>query len=451
MRDAVMVIPGIMGSELEDSEGHLLWGTSPRALGRMWMTGQLSKLHVTPRELEGGPRLNARRLLQAPAWAPFLHGLLPYSKLLRRLASLCGDARAVGKFPYDWRLSTDTHVGALVEACHRHLESWRALLQATHLADPSEIRLVIVAHSMGGLLAHMALKDSRLAAEVRLVITLGTPFYGSINAVEMLADGGGGAPLPQMAARDLARTCPGVYDLLPRYKCLETAPSMYRALTDSDIAAIGGRKDLARNARERWEGLELHTTDFPPSPVQHVAAVGTRQPTSASMRLNSGAVVTSPMYDGEVDYGDSTVWRRSAAPAGTIAHAITQKHMGLAVTDQAWNVIEDKVLGRDAAPPLGTRPIGVSLPDQTIAGREVTLEVIEQPDDVGARPGDPVGIEVVSTDLTTSNETTWEAGRRQDDRVVITHPGLPAGLHQVSVKAGGFEAVTEIILVRNVR
>src|SRR5271163_1437216 len=39
-RDAVIVIPGIMGSELVDAEtGDVLWGLSPRSYLRFWTSG----------------------------------------------------------------------------------------------------------------------------------------------------------------------------------------------------------------------------------------------------------------------------------------------------------------------------------------------------------------------------------------------------------------------------
>lgn len=447
MLDAIMVVPGIMGSELRDSEGRVVWGANPSVLSNAWLKGSMFGLQVTPDELEQGSRLTATRLLQAPAWAPFLHGLLPYSRLVNKLKGLCGnDARAVRSFPYDWRMAIDTHTADLLDACHHHLTVWKKVVRNEGLGDPSRVRLVIVAHSMGGLLARLALADSSLAAEVRLLITLGTPYFGSINALEMLATGNGDLPVPEEAALRLARTCPGVYDLLPRYKCVRTAPRKYRMLTTSDISGIGD-VHLARAAQQRWKSLDLLTEASWPTPFLHVPVAGANQPTAASVSLNGGTVEPSSSLNGSVDYGDSTVWRKAAAPLGSDTHLITQKHMALAVTAQALDLIEDKVLNRDSGPPLGTRPIGVRLPHTATAGREVSLTVLEQPGARGAQPGTPIGISATSKELTYGKVTHWGPGRSRDGTVVLSHPGLSPGLHQVSVRAGGFEPVTEIILV----
>ena len=91
---------------------------------------------------------------------------------------------------------------------------------------------------MGGLLAWLACQDPDLAKLVRATVTLGTPFYGAPKAVLLLASGEG-AHLPRRRARQLAVTLPGVYDLLPAYRCVTDRTSAC-GLTAADVASLGG-------------------------------------------------------------------------------------------------------------------------------------------------------------------------------------------------------------------
>ena len=84
-RDAVIVIPGIMGSELVDAEtGDVLWGLSPRSYLRFWTSGGgLERLQVTDQEREGKTgRIRAKGLLRFPVASPIFGGFEPYTRLV---------------------------------------------------------------------------------------------------------------------------------------------------------------------------------------------------------------------------------------------------------------------------------------------------------------------------------------------------------------------------------
>src|SRR5260370_35861469 len=84
-RDAVIVIPGIMGSELVDAEtGDVLWGLSPRTYLRFWTSGGgLERLQGTDQERGGktGP-IRATGLLRFPVASPIFGGFEPYLRLV---------------------------------------------------------------------------------------------------------------------------------------------------------------------------------------------------------------------------------------------------------------------------------------------------------------------------------------------------------------------------------
>src|SRR5690348_10037311 len=87
-RDAVILIPGIMGSELADTEtGDVLWGLSPRSYLRLWTSEYgLGRLRVTDREREGKTgRIRATGLLRFPVAVPIFGGFEPYTRLVRAI------------------------------------------------------------------------------------------------------------------------------------------------------------------------------------------------------------------------------------------------------------------------------------------------------------------------------------------------------------------------------
>jgi len=432
--DAVVVVPGIMGSELVDGRGKVRWGLSPSVLARAWLSRRVGELEVTDDDLAGGGRLRATRLLRVPAFMPILGGIEPYSALLSRARDIVVDEAAVLEFPYDWRLSIEFNAHRLVAACEGHLAAWRRKVTQERFGDPADVRLVIVAHSMGGLVARYASEVLGLSAEIRQITTLGTPYFGSVRAVQMLASGEG-APVPRAAAKRLALNCPGVYDLLPRYLCVDSGDDL-RALTTSDVTAIGGSAHLAGEAAVRWERLGLGESSPARTPVN--ALVGAEQPTLQSVRFDAGVCTFFESLAG-VDFGgDSTVYRQSASPGGA-AMPLPQKHGALAKTAEALTFVADKLLGNDARPPLGTLPIGADIPDLAVAGTPLTVTVT-------GTAGDPVGVSVMSTNLETFVPVRWPDGRPLDGTVRFSY-GLEPGLHRVEVKAGGFSAISDIVFV----
>ncbi|MGY1969657.1 esterase/lipase family protein [Nocardia gipuzkoensis] len=439
--DAVVVLPGILGSELVDEQGVVRWGLKPAVLAKALAQQRMESLHVTDEDAAGGGRLHASRLLRVPGYAVGLGGVEPYTTLLAAVSRVVVDPRAVLEFPYDWRLSIDVSARKLAERCARHLEVWRAVVAQERYGDPEPVRVVVVAHSMGGLITRYAMTVHGLSELVDTVITLGTPYYGAVRAMQMLATGESPLPVPKAAAQALARTCPGVYDLLPRYRCVEDGGDL-RRLTPEDVADAGGSARLAADANERWKRLRLDGSDdcLAGALRSSHAVAGAFQPTLQGMRIRFGACEFSSQLS-EVDHGgDSTVYRRSATPTGVVGFVLPQKHGALAKTGEALTFVTDKLLGGDTPPPLGTRPVGLDIPDLATAGEPVHIRVV-------VADGDPVGLAVQSVDLETGRTVRWQPGRGDEDGMVFTHSGLRPGLHRVEANAGGFSPVTDIMLV----
>lgn len=439
-RDAILVIPGIMGSELVDTEsGETLWGLANASwYCDAWTFGDaLDRLAVTDEERSGAHgRITATRLLRVPAFAPFLRGIEPYSKLLAGLRHVTAHPDAVAEFPYDWRLSVAHNARLLADRADQHLRRWR-----DHSSGSREAELVLVAHSMGGLLARYF--TGVLGGQVRATITLGTPFYGSVKAAVILSAGRGGpVPLPRRRLRRLSATLPGVHDLLPSYRCVDEGDSA-RRLSPADVGALGGDAELAREAFERRAllldaGGEVH------------ALVGVEQRTAQSLTLRDGTVqagyYTCESASGgglsRVDrMGDSTVYRDAAAPAGIRAAPLPlpQRHGAIAKTDEAIAFARAALTGRPLGPPLaGARALCLDLPDIVGVGAPFEVRV--------TNTDDPRGLACVVERSDPATPVAHPQLSRRDGAVAATVTFGRPGVYRVLVKGGGTSAVSDLVL-----
>lgn len=440
--DAVVVIPGVMGSELRDSDsGTVRWGLTPKLLASAWLGGNLAGLHVTEEDRSGGGRLRPTRLLREPAYSPFLGGIEPYTPLLQRVAYTAVHQKAILEFPYDWRLAIDLNARKLVLACEEHLASWREIVRVQRYVDPASVRLIIVAHSMGGLIARYATEQLGLGAIMRKTINLGTPYYGAVKAVQLLTSGEG-APLPKKAARNLARTCPGLYDLMPRYRCLnQNGVSRRLVLADSGSLLID--EEMMAAAATRWDLLAVNSRQSLSSDVETSVLVGTYQPTLQSISVDNGKLSFLYDLDGIDKQGDSTVYREAGTPLAVTAFSLPQRHGALAKSSEALAFVADRMTDEEKGPPMGTRPVGADIPDLVEVGKPATVKVFGT--GTGTR-ADPTGVSVRSVSLETGGTTLWRVAGSEAGGLLFTHLGLREGLHRIQVNAGGYSSVTDLLL-----
>jgi Lecithin:cholesterol acyltransferase len=450
-RDAVVVVPGIMGSELVDAEsGRVLWGLAdPRWYVSAWTTGtSLQALALSPKEREGRyGRVRASRLLQFPAFAPVLAGFAPYTKLLAGLRAVTCHQEAVAEFPYDWRLPVAHNSRLLAGFAAAHLARWRAhpMAKAARRAarDGQPARLVLVAHSMGGLLAAGACADERLDGLVRAVLTLGTPSYGAPKAVLMLGSGRGAPALPRGRLRRLVAGLPGVYDLLPSYRCISDGTSA-RRLTAADVAALGGDPELAASSLSR--SVRRSATTPWRTGAELVQVAGAHQPTVQALTFDAGTVTGhrytyQPTAGGvaQVDLGgDGTVPRESAALPDTTVMPLAQSHGALAGSAEAVLVAQDVLTDRRTGPWQGAGELGLDLPDLITAGQpyQVGVTGLDRPTDASCTVLDlRIGLRVDTPTLVRRGGGIAGAGRP-----------LPAGLYHVRLHGHGTSPVTQLLM-----
>jgi pimeloyl-ACP methyl ester carboxylesterase len=119
-------------------------------------------------------------------------------------------------YPYDWRMDiavAATRLGTFVD----EVLARTRLLQ--HYGSAAAIKVDLVGHSMGGLLICEYLSQFGRRAKVGKVVTIGTPFSGSIEAIVKMTTGmsllTGGEPKER--EREAARVTPALYQLLPSF------------------------------------------------------------------------------------------------------------------------------------------------------------------------------------------------------------------------------------------
>lgn len=469
----MVVVPGIMGSTLESADGRTLWGADKLGwyvdawtsrghtpLDELAVTkDELERLTATDGKLGERARIQAVSLLTTPAWAPCFQGLEPYTRLVQAIQKKSVDPAAVLPFPYDWRLPVAFNAVRLRKCAEAHLDTWRRhpayRAHADRFPGTRQPRLVVVAHSMGGLLA----RGLGEHVDVRAIVTLGTPFDGAAKAAMILNTGRvpihGLLPLPALPParlQTLARTLPGLHDLLPTYRCLydpasDTDPVR---LTPTDVENLGGNGDLAR------ESFEWHRTAASLTLGDHHALIGTEQPTVTTFEVRNGlarplnySFAPTPtglsrdkhgkLIRDHDQKGDSTVPRNSAEPPnGHRPVTLAQQHGPIARSSESIRMVVDVLLERDKhAPRMGAGEIGIAVPDIISAGVESHMTVY------GVTPGRAT---VTIHDAAGRQVNKLPIRRHEDECRSVIELRRP-GIYHVQVEAGGTSAVSQRFLV----
>lgn len=452
--DAVVVIPGIMGSELvHTTSGKRLWGLEPRALTRFWMApwDRISPLCVTH---ENANAVKPTRLLQWPIVSPVLGGFEPYTYLVRGVRQVVRHPSAVLEFPYDWRLSVAYNATRLAEAVDVHVRNWRVRSRRP------DAQVKLVAHSMGGLICQAMASIPGAYERVSATITLGTPFEGAAETAIILGTGEG-KTLPAERLRRLAITMPGVYDLLAVYRSVDMGDDV-RELTPADVGAIGGDVENAARA------LDRRRKDNRCTMVNHMAFVGINQPTVCSVSIDNGCVSgLSHTFGVDRDSellrhdsgvpkrflsdGDGTVPRNSALPVlSAQVTAMPQQHGPMVRSDDVIEYVKHGVvygvpdsrarLGADeSTTSLSESGLGLQVPDVISLGAPFTVAVsgVASKNDIRCKVENVETRDIVARPMAST----------QDGRIIIPMAARDPGIYRLSVAGGSTSAVSQTFLV----
>ncbi|MFF9566070.1 esterase/lipase family protein [Streptomyces sp. NPDC014685] len=452
--DLVVVVPGILGSRLADADGHEVWGLSGRALLRGIRTfGRSVKDLTLPADLgdehpgDGVRPLGPMRDLHGlpgvwtlvDGYNGFLDWLERHFTLHRRRAEEeAGTPANLVGFAYDWRLSCRYNAERLAERVDEELGRWRA-----SAPERAEARVVLVCHSMGGLVARQYVERCGGAEVTRRVITLGTPYRGSLDALLYLVNGMGPAGI---GLTSFARSLPSLHQLTPDYACLSTAAGTPLRYAREVAGLPGVDAALLRDAGLFHAGLRESGAGAAYG-VEYVPVSGVLQPTPTTAEVRGERLTGLLTIDGTDEGGDGRVPRLSSAhvgAAGRPAYTPWEKHGSLqnntALRQALYNwLTPDPPVHR--GPGDGDVPLVVDAPDVITEGEVYELRAAVPPD---VRGHDRVAVFSAAGEGPVRTLNNLGGGR-----YAVRLAGLPAGPHRVRVSTGhaGHVVMTALVLV----
>ena len=350
--DVIVLLPGIMGSTLRQ-RNKMVWAPTLSAAAHAVGSFAKSVKALTlpdgigddaPSDTDEGGGVVPVGLFPDIHVIPGLWTAhLGYGKLEAWLENYFGLTRVTPggppgnllPFPYDWRLSIRYNGRRLAQEAGGVLERWRA-----QKGRYAEARLVLLAHSMGGLVARWAIDREGLAADTRRLITLATPHRGSFLAVDRLVNGVrvGWGPLTLLSLTAFARSLPGLYHLLPEYACLQDAAGL-KKISELDLPELDrARVADAMKLHDQLDGSVAGDYRFYP-------LVGAKQQTPTTGWISGHKVTLEPTISGRDEQGDGTVPRLAATPRwlqpeSAIVHYATDKHGALQSNGHVLDTLE---------------------------------------------------------------------------------------------------------------
>lgn len=335
---AVVFIPGIMGSELRSSNsGKRVW--PPSLLEIITKTANIDDL------LE--PELEATRPISAVA------GFYSVYRSLLRDIEACGykvdgSERRFIPFAYDWRQSNEDTAQQLSDRLNQE-------------SDLDEI--VLLAHSMGGLIARYCLESDRFNEQAWLpkvsqLITLGTPHNGAPAALKQVSGLGANLGLRAAHVKRLAadERYPSAYQLVPpngtsmvlRQATRHKLPKLIGPFDDAIVARFSLNQGNIEASSRFWSALN---TSAQPDSVDYFSFVGSAHKTLYRLDWNGRDFVQRESNDS----GDGTVPTASCLNVA-IPHSFSRKKHVSLFADRNVRMQLYKMLGAEE----GVRPHSAS-------------------------------------------------------------------------------------------
>ncbi|MBC2642652.1 MULTISPECIES: lipase/acyltransferase domain-containing protein [unclassified Rhodococcus (in: high G+C Gram-positive bacteria)] len=445
MKDVVVLLPGIGGSVLA-RDGKDVWAPTPGAAlaGVLSLGGNIKRLRLDgddPDLDDLGDGVVATRLVPDFHLVPGLDWKIDgYTKfrddVIRRFGVVPGDNYF--EFPYDWRRDNRVAARALARRTHEWLARWR------EKSGNADAKLVLVCHSMGGIVARLFLELLDGRRDTRTLVTFGTPYSGSVNALEFLVNGfrkGWGPFTVDLGA--LIRSFTSAYQLLPSYRCMAGDDGAWLALDDDKLewsgtgldadrmaAAVRLQRDLRGTIDER---LNSGDDGYDIRPV-----IGDFQPTKWAARLAGNRVETLTVRGPGESGGDGTVPKLSSIPHELMtgwknAAFFSQKHASLQnddpVIDHVGGILTTAVLAPPNVFPAVSESVALDVDDVTTAE---PLVIRARTDAEGARlvatvepvAGGPGTQHHLSTTVDGWQQTSLDGLTAQDYRITVRAPGV---------------------------
>lgn len=304
----VIIIPGTTGSKLEENN-ETVWP-------KLFVNKEIHNFYHKLKDLNN-VNIQATKIIHQT-----------YGKIVNTLKKKYGEQ--VETFYYDWRQNNLCHVKKLQSMiCERNADE-----------------VIIVAHSMGGIIAKLFLNtcaDKLVRNKVKKLITLGTPWLGSAEAYNALKFG---KETPYVISSEKSKeiNCyfPSVYQLLPRREYITK-------LLKENIGFY-----VKENVPQSWENTynyycellksnghgkkvldEYYNALRSPLSIEHHEIIGYNKPTFLSIIENLGEET-----QGYIASGDGTVTLLSAVSrAASKQYFIECEHEGLVKREEVLQLL----------------------------------------------------------------------------------------------------------------
>lgn len=453
-KDLVILLPGITGSVLTNKKGKEIWAPTSGVLWRAItsMGRSIEDLELASDDTDDG--VTATRLVPDVTIVPGLVKIDGYTRISEYLCAKLEltEGRNFRHFPYDWRRDNVHSAKRLQSKAMDWLKQWR------EASGNQDAKLVLIGHSMGGLISRWFVECLGGWQHTRALITLGTPHRGSLNAVGFIENGmkKGIGPFG-LDLSPLLRSFTSVYQLLPIYPCIDDGQSLHRV---ADAAHKGilrqmnaGRAQAARDFHQQIldaQAANAKLSAYVDSGYAMLPVVGVEQPTAQSARIDAGTCTLVNYLDGQDLGGDGTVPRVSATPVdmkdakreiyAAEMHGSIQNNDGTLV-NLMGTLTRDKIEWRKFQRASDLASVTLELDDVLLAG---------QPLVVGARPseGNP-RLDLTVTPLGGGEPIKDRLGRdtARGDGWQVGEFALPPGTWRVTVHGDGVSPVSDLLVV----
>jgi pimeloyl-ACP methyl ester carboxylesterase len=329
MRDLIVTLPGILGSVLQ-KDGKDLWARSGRSIVNMIKDrdGMLADLQLDqddPDAMELGDGIKATRFMEDVTIVPGFFKVEAYTQPSKMIIDyfdvVVGDIyndpwdRAANfyRFPYDWRRDNRANAKILKHYLDRRLHCWR------NASGNPEAKVILLAHSMGGLVSRYYLEVLEGWRDAKALFTCGTPYRGAVNAVSFVSNGYKGRLLD---FSETVRSMTSAYQLMPIYEMLKRGDRYYRVAELDNIPNVSQARaqDALVFHREIEAAVTAHLKEEAYRSFTTVPIAGIQQPTPQSAELVNGKLVASETLPAvlrnrpDLVDGDGTVPQVSAFP-----------------------------------------------------------------------------------------------------------------------------------------
>lgn len=291
MGDVVIVLPGIMGSVLHNREGRGIWEVSAQtflsaAARHLGESLQRLELKEDDPDSEFAPDgVQPMGIMKFPYWAmPVRIFLDDYRKLSETLTDYFDvvPGKNYFEFAYDWRRDNRINARRLERFVNDSLHNWRT--------DPKgnpEAKVILLGHSMGGLVARYYLEVLGGREYCKALFTFATPHRGSVESIESLANGTKFAGINLDA---VVRSFPSNYQLLPIYPVIKIG-DQYERIAEASIALPNIDKAKAVDALNFHHEIRDAVKQRSSGGYSTIPIVGTKQDTKQSAVLDENGKI----------------------------------------------------------------------------------------------------------------------------------------------------------------